>query len=73
MRPTLIACLVLLTLHLPRAQAQREATADVVARPGERVAWFATLASARRAAAASKRPIVLISARPACQGVPGFW
>ena len=40
---------------------------------GEQIAWFATLESARAEAKRRERPILLISARPACKGVPGFW
>ncbi len=39
----------------------------------EKIAWFGTLESGRAEATRTARPIFLISARPECRGVPGFW
>ncbi len=39
----------------------------------EKIAWYSTLDSARAEAALTERPILLIAARPECQGVPGKW
>lgn len=38
-----------------------------------RIAWHGTWAGARAAAAASGRPILLVSAAPHCGRVPGMW
>ena len=40
---------------------------------GESIAWYGTLDAARAEAKRTDRPILLISARPECRGVPGFW
>ena len=39
----------------------------------EEIAWFSTLESARSEAQRTELPILLIAARPECQGVPGQW
>lgn len=39
----------------------------------EEIAWFSTLESARSEAQRTRLPIMLIAARPECQGVPGQW
>jgi|TARA_B100001971_G_C17711391_1_gene296659 hypothetical protein len=40
--------------------------------PG-RIAWFGTLKQGLAVAEATKRPILLISAAPHCNGVSGIW
>ena len=39
----------------------------------QRVAWHGTWAAAKAAAAATKRPILLVFAAPHCGQVPGMW
>lgn len=38
-----------------------------------RIAWHGTWAAAKSAAAATKRPILLVFAAPHCGEVPGMW
>lgn len=40
---------------------------------GERIVWYGTLKQGRAIAAETQRPILLISAAPACRTVPGVW
>lgn len=39
----------------------------------QRIAWFGTLKSGLEEAKQSGRPVLLISAAPACLGVSGIW
>ena len=39
----------------------------------QRVAWHGTWAAAKAAAAATRRPILLVFAAPHCGQVPGMW
>jgi len=58
----------------PPVRAQRANPDTKIEAPkSERIAWFGTLKSARAEAARSQRPLLVISARPACRGVSGFW
>ena len=41
--------------------------------PADHIVWFTTLNDALAEAARTNRPILLQSAAPACQGVPGIW
>lgn len=40
---------------------------------GPRIAWYPSLAQARAEAERTGKPILLQSAAPQCQGVPGIW
>ena len=37
------------------------------------IAWYGVLEDARREAARTGKPILLMSGSPACSGVPGMW
>lgn len=39
----------------------------------QRIAWHGTWSAAKAAAAASRRPILLVFAAPHCGQVPGMW
>jgi hypothetical protein len=41
--------------------------------PGEKIAWYGTLAQAREEARRTARPIMLLSAAPHCHNTPGVW
>ncbi|MEI6236044.1 MAG: hypothetical protein WCT04_23560 [Planctomycetota bacterium] len=41
--------------------------------PDVNIQWFATLDSAKKEAARTGRPILLISGTPHCSGVSGIW
>jgi hypothetical protein len=74
-----ILILALLTLAAPAVPAQsRRGSApgmpenEIVNRES-RVAWYSVWEDAKNEAARSGRPIMLMSAAPRCNEVPGMW
>lgn len=59
----------------PQRSARTQAPGASVVEPiqGERIVWYGTLEKGRAIAAETERPILLISAAPACRNVPGVW
>lgn len=41
--------------------------------PDVNIQWFATLESAKKEAARTNRPILVISGTPHCSGISGIW
>jgi len=64
------------TLPAERGRTQGPPRPGVTADWGQierRIAWHGTWAGALEAAAATKRPILLVAAAPHCGLVPGMW
>jgi hypothetical protein len=81
MRIIPVVLLILAAPSLPPANAQRpeggrrerpeQVALEGTTEPG--IAWFGVLADARAEAQRTGKPILLMSAAPACTGVPGMW
>ena len=72
----LIPILALLTAGTEsiRAQRTRPGAVDVHQQPAAPgIAWFGVWSEALAEAQRTNRPILLMSAAPSCQGVPGVW
>jgi len=54
-----------------RDGGSRNATIEGTTEPG--IAWYGVLEHARKEAARTGKPILLMSGAPACSGVPGMW
>lgn len=67
----LLSTLSFCALGQPRGGPPRPGKVEPI--QGTRIAWFATLDSARAQAQASNRPILLVAAAPHCGDVPGVW
>jgi len=64
------------TALIATSNAQRGPRAGVTqdwSKVEQRIAWHGTWESARKVAAATGRPILLLSAAPHCGLVPGMW
>ena len=48
-------------------------TGPLAAAEGPKIAWYGTLKDGLAEAKRSNRPILLVSAAPQCQNVPGMW
>lgn len=55
----------------PAAQAQERQSASSGLEP--KIAWFGRLSDGLAEAKRTNRPILLVSAAPQCEGVPGIW
>lgn len=72
--PTIMAVVTLLATLTAYSNAQDKRNNNNRQAPdGEKIAWYSTLDSALAEAERTEKPILLIAARPECQGVPGKW